>query len=58
IVLGGGFSMSGQELVSAVENGLHRRLTFQRKPILALAAYGIQAGMYGCGIIAWGKLDV
>jgi glucokinase len=57
VVLGGGFSMSGDTLINLFEDGLNKRLTFQRKPAIALAAYGIQSGMYGCGIIAWEKLN-
>ena len=57
IVLGGGLSMSGNKLIDALRLGISNRLTFQRKPILALANYGIHSGMYGCGMIAWEKLD-
>lgn len=57
IVIGGGLSMSGNDLILDIHNKLVKQLSFQRKPRLALAHYGIQSGMYGCGIMAWEKIN-
>lgn len=57
IVIGGGLSMSGENLLLDISRGLEGVLTFQRKPELSLAHYGIQSGMYGCGIMAWEKIN-
>lgn len=57
IVIGGGLSSAGETLLSPLETKLKSRLTFQRIPKLTTAQFGIQAGMYGCGIMAWEKLN-
>lgn len=57
IVIGGGLSLSGNSLLSDLKKGLEGTLTFQRKPELALAHYGIQSGMHGCGIMAWEAIN-
>lgn len=57
IVIGGGLAAAGDILLSPLETKLKSRLTFQRVPKLMTAKFGIQAGMYGCGIMAWEKLN-
>ena len=57
VVIGGGFSMAGSSLILDIENRLANELSFQRKPRLTLAHFGIQSGMYGCGIMAWEKIN-
>ena len=57
IVLGGGLSMAGPRLISDLREKLDKELTFQRKPELVTSKYGIESGMYGCGIMAWELVD-
>lgn len=57
IVLGGGLSMAGNDLIQDIHAKLVKQLSFQRKLRLTLAHYGVQSGMYGCGIMAWEKID-
>lgn len=57
IVLGGGLSMVGPRLIGDLCEKLDKELTFQRKPELVTSKYGIQSGMYGCGIMAWELVD-
>ena len=57
IVLGGGLSMAGPRLLSDLREKLDKELTFQRKPELVTSKYGIESGMYGCGIMAWELID-
>lgn len=57
IVLGGGLSMAGPRLISDLREKLDKELTFQRKPELVTSKYGIESGMYGCGIMAWELID-
>ena len=58
IVIGGGLSSSGEIVLSPIREGLKKRLTFQRAPEIKQAHFGIQSGMYGCGIMAWEKINV
>ena len=57
IVIGGGLASAGDTLLAPLQTKLNSRLTFQRKPKITTAKFGIQAGMYGCGIMAWEKLN-
>lgn len=52
ISLGGGLARSGELLVNAINDGLDREITFQRRPQLRLAHHGAQAGSIGCALIA------
>ena len=57
IVLGGGLSMVGPRLISDMREKLDKELTFQRKPQIVSSKFGIESGMYGCGIMAWELVD-
>jgi len=50
IILGGGVSKAGDELLSPIEEYLDSRLTFQRRPKIVIAELGDHAGMIGAGI--------
>jgi len=52
IILGGGVSNAGADLVEPISAYLESRLTFQKRPRIALAALGDTAGMIGAGILA------
>ena len=52
ITLGGGLAQSGNLLVDALNRGLDSQLTFQRRPEIRLAHYGMRAGSIGCALIA------
>lgn len=50
IILGGGVSKAGDDLLKPIEAYIDRRLTFQKRPKLAIAHLGDHAGMIGSGI--------
>jgi glucokinase len=52
IIFGGGVSESGSSLLYPLKAELDARLTFQRRPKLLIAHYGINAGTIGCAIMA------
>ena len=52
IIFGGGVSESGSGLLYPLKAELDARLTFQRRPELLIAHYGINAGTIGCAIMA------
>jgi glucokinase len=52
IVLGGGVSVVGDELLNPLRKKLEERLTFQRMPQLLIAHFGSQAGTIGCAMLA------
>ena len=52
ITLGGGLAQSGKTLVDAINHGLDSHLTFQRRPEIRLAHFGMRAGSIGCALIA------
>jgi len=52
IILGGGVSNAGTDLVQPISEYLESRLTFQKRPRIALATLGDTAGMIGAGILA------
>ncbi|WP_020579495.1 ROK family protein [Actinopolymorpha alba] len=54
VVLGGGLSLAGEQLLSPVREQLHARLTFQRKPRIVSAALGDESGLLGAAILGRG----
>lgn len=50
IIVGGGVSKAGDDLLKPIEAYFDRRLTFQKRPKLVIAKLGDQAGMIGAGI--------
>jgi glucokinase len=52
IILGGGVSKAGEDLLKPISDYLDSRLTFQRRPKIAIASLGDHAGMIGAGIFA------
>ncbi len=52
IVLGGGLAGAGEELLAMLASAIGRRLTFEHRPRLALAALGDQAGCIGAAMLA------
>jgi glucokinase len=52
IVLGGGLARAGGELLEMLDCATARRLVFERRPRLALAALGDQAGCVGAAMLA------
>ncbi|MFH9613837.1 ROK family protein [Streptomyces pratensis] len=57
VVLGGGLAEAGGPLLDPLRASLARRLTFQRRPELVLAALGDMAGCLGAGLAAWHAAD-
>ncbi|HEY4898644.1 MAG TPA: ROK family protein [Candidatus Nanopelagicaceae bacterium] len=57
IVLGGGVSKAGADLIDPIEKYFDSKITIQRRPLLKIAALGDSAGMIGAGILGAGKLD-
>jgi glucokinase len=53
IVVGGGLSEAGDQLLGPLEVALDERLTFHRRPRLCRAALGDQAGRLGAALLAW-----
>jgi glucokinase len=58
IVLGGGLSLAGSQLLDPVRAALAPRLTFRAAPELALSVLGDRAGLLGAGLRAWDRLEV
>jgi glucokinase len=52
VVIGGGLSLAGPELLVPVEKELAALMTFQRVPTLVTAALGDQAGCLGAALLA------
>lgn len=52
IVLGGGLARAGEELLEMLDAAIASRLVFERRPRLALAALGDQAGCIGAAMLA------
>ena len=52
IVLGGGLSGAGRELVDPVARVLDKRLAFQARPMIALSKFGGEAGLLGAALRA------
>ena len=50
IIVGGGVSKAGRDLLDPIESYFDRRLTFQKRPKLVIAELGDHAGMIGSGI--------
>jgi glucokinase len=57
VVLGGGVSRAGEQLLAPLEGALAARCGFQVPPRLALGVLGVEAGCIGAGLSAWGMLD-
>jgi glucokinase len=53
IVVGGGLSQAGEQLLRPLDAALGERLTFHRRPALRRAALGDQAGRLGAALMAW-----
>jgi glucokinase len=53
IVVGGGLSEAGDQLLRPLDAALGERLTFHRRPRLCRAALGDQAGRLGAALLAW-----
>ena len=53
IVVGGGLSEAGDQLLPPLDDALGKRLTFHRRPRLCRAALGDQAGRLGAALLAW-----
>ncbi len=51
IILGGGVSKAGVDLVDPIERYLDSKITFQRRPQIKIATLGDSAGMIGAGIL-------
>ena len=52
IVIGGGLSRAGADLIDPISAYIVSRITFQRRPKIIVAALGDNAGMIGAGILA------
>ena len=52
IVIGGGLSRAGADLIDPISAYIDSRITFQRRPKITVAALGDNAGMIGAGILA------
>ena len=52
VVLGGGVANAGDDLIKPIEAHLDSRLTFQKRPKIAITTLGDTAGMIGAGILA------
>ena len=50
IIVGGGVSKAGEDLLHPIEKYFDNHLTFQRRPKLVIAELGDHAGMIGAGI--------
>jgi glucokinase len=57
IVVGGGLSEAGAQLLSPLATGVRSRLTFQREPALVRAALGDAAGCLGAGLLGGDALE-
>ena len=57
IVLGGGVSKAGADLIDPIEKYFDSKITIQRRPLLKIAALGDSAGMIGAGILGSRKLE-
>ncbi|MEQ7004637.1 ROK family protein [Actinopolymorpha sp. B17G11] len=53
VVVGGGLAEAEDLLLAPLEAQLDKRLTFQRRPRIARAALGDQAGCLGAALLAW-----
>ncbi|HTF07719.1 MAG TPA: ROK family protein [Asanoa sp.] len=57
IVVGGGLSEAGAQLLEPLAAGVRSRLTFQREPALVRAALGDAAGCLGAGLLGGDALE-
>ncbi len=57
IIFGGGLSEAQSALIEPLKEILADRLTFQRRPELLIAHYGVNAGTIGCAIMALDLLE-
>jgi glucokinase len=53
VVVGGGLAEAGAQLIDPLDAALEARLTFQRRPRLARARLGDEAGRLGAALLAW-----
>jgi glucokinase len=58
IVVGGGLSAAGDQLLGPLDAALAARLTFHRRPRISRAALGDQAGRLGAALLAWERAGV
>ena len=57
IIFGGGLSQAHSALIDPLNVIFANRLTFQRRPELLIADYGVNAGTIGCAIMALDLLE-
>lgn len=57
IVLGGGLTRAGAQLLDPLRAALHDRMTFHREPRLVPAALGAEAGCLGAALLALDSLE-
>jgi glucokinase len=53
VLVGGGLAQSGEVLLSPLRERVLGALTFQRPPVITLAALGDRAGCLGAACLAW-----
>lgn len=58
IVIGGGLCGAADLFLPQVVDGLTKRMTFQRRPRLAVALLGADAGVIGAGLLGWDRPDL
>lgn len=57
VVIGGGMSEAGDQLLDPLRSAVRRRLTFHYEPRLVRAALGDKAGCLGAGLLALGHRE-
>ena len=57
VVVGGGLSAAGSQLLEPLARETAARLSFQRVPALVTAELGDQAGCIGAGLLAWDLVE-
>ncbi len=58
IVLAGGLSGAGEDLVAPVQAGLAERLSWRAAPPVRLSPLGARAGLIGAALLAWQRAGV
>lgn len=51
ILVAGGLSQAGEELLGPVREGVERKLTFHRRPVIEQARIGAHAGLVGAALL-------
>lgn len=57
LIIGGGLAEAGDTLFTPLREAVHKRVTFQRLPLIVPAALGDAAGCLGAGLLAWDLLS-